>query len=152
MAKASALRANSVVVQYETAPGTFATICGITKRKFSLKKSLTDIKIPDCTDLELAAWVERVADSLSGSFALGGVAASESLPGLLTVTKSSESVTTRLRLVGLGTGGGTPDLQVSGKYHFSEISIQSDVGGLAEVDLTLESDGELTVASVAALP
>lgn len=153
MAQATTARAGKIVVQIETdTPGTFISICGVTKREFSLEKSLNDFAVPDCTDLDAATWLERVVKSISSGASLGGVVTKESLPTLLTMFMVNDSREMRVRFIGFGTGAGTPDLQVSGKYHFKDLKVQSDTDGLAEISLSLESDGPVASASVAALP
>jgi len=153
MAKATTARAGLIVVQVESAtPGTFISICGVNKREFGLEKSLNDFEVPDCDDLDAPTWVERVVKSISSGASLSGVVAKESLPSLLTMFMDNASREMRVRFIGFGTGAGTPDLQASGKYHFKDLKIQSDTDGLAELSLSLESDGPVAIASVAALP
>ncbi len=153
MAQATTARAGAIVVQIESdTPGTYINVCGITKREWGLEKSLNDFEVPDCTDLNAAQWVQRVVKSISSGASMGGVVSKESLPTLLTLFMVNSSREMRVRFIGFGTGGGTPDLQASGKYHFKDLKIQSDIDGLAEINLSLESDGAVAIASVAALP
>ena len=153
MAKATTARFGTIVVQVETAvAGTFISICGVTKREFNMDKNLNDFEVPDCSAPEAPAWVERVVKSISSGMSLGGVVAKESLPTLMELFMANASRQMRLRFIGFGTGAGTPDLQASGNYHFKSLKLQSDADGLAEITLSLESDGEIVVASVAALP
>ena len=153
MAKATTARFGTIVVQVETAvAGTFISICGVTKREFNMEKNLNDFEVPDCSDPEAPAWVERVVKSISSGISLSGLVAKESLPTLMDLFQINASREMRIRLIGFGTGAGTPDLQASGKYHFKTLKLQSDTDGLAEVTLSLESDGAIVVASVAALP
>lgn len=153
MAKATTFKNGDVILQIATDAGgtTFASVCGVLKRDFELTKDTNSFEVPDCDDEDAAVWVERAVKSLSSKISMSGMASSEAIPNINAAFASSESRAVRMRIIGAGTGAGTPDLMFSGSYHITSLKFATENGGKLEIDISLESDGVITTASVAAV-
>ena len=131
-------------------PEVFEKICGFTKIDIDFNKDTNDTTVPDCDDPDAPAWTERDVTALSASFSCSGVAAGTALPVFDRLYGDTESATIRIRIVGGGVGGATPDRLVSGKWH-TKYKLGGQRGDKWQVDFTGESDGEVTNTSVAAV-
>lgn len=153
MAKATTFNNGDVILQIATDAGgtTFASICGVLKRQFELTKDTNSFEVPDCDDADAPAWVERAVKSLSSKISMSGMASAEAIPTLNGAFAANASRAVKFRIVGGGTGAGTPDLLFSGAYHLTSLKFDTENGGKVQADISLESDGEVTTASVAAI-
>lgn len=132
-------------------PEVFTKICGFNQMSLSVEKDTNDVTIPDCDDPDAPAWKATDVLAISWSMSFEGVMAKESEPLLWGAVNSGTATSIRQRLVGFGTGAGTPDLQFSGKAHLSA-EITGQRGEKWTVKVTATGDGALARASVAALP
>lgn len=131
-------------------PEVFAKICGFNEISVEFAKDTNDVTVGDCDDPDAPAWTERDVTSLSASFSCSGVAAKEAMPTFEELFADAVSRTIRIRIVGGGTGAGTPDRLISGKWH-TKYSYKGSRGEKWMVDFSGESDGAVTNTSVAAV-
>jgi hypothetical protein len=153
MAQATTLRfGKGVLYMGDAATPTeaFAAICGATQIEMSFDKDTNSVVIPDCADPDAAAWAGTDVASQSWKMSGSGVMSKESFGEIEEAALASVSRNFRLRLVGFGTGSGTPDRLYSGAGHVTA-SITGERGGRWEVKFEVTGDGALTAANVAAL-
>ena len=129
---------------------TFTKLCGFNSISLQVEKDTNDVTIPDCDDPDAAAWTATDVLALSWSSEFEGILAKEAEPLLWAAVNSSESRNLRIRIIGAGSGGGTPDLQFAGKAHIGE-SITGTRGEKYQVSVTATGDGALIRSSVAGL-
>jgi Phage tail tube protein len=152
MAQATTLRfGKGILYQGDAATPTeaFTAICGVTQVELKLDKDINSIVIPDCSDPDAAAWVGAEVASQSWNLSASGVMAKESYPELEECALAAISRNFKLRLVGFGTGSGTPDRMYAGAGHVT-LSITGERGGRWEVQVDISGDGALTATNVAA--
>lgn len=128
----------------------FTKVCGFTEIQMTFEKELNDTVVPDCDDPDAPAWTQRDAVSQSASFSCSGVAGVAAIPLMQSAFADGASRNTRIRLVGGGSGGGTPDRLISGKFH-TKYSLSGQRGERWQVEFSGESDGAVTNAAVAAV-
>lgn len=152
MALPTTFRFGAGYIQLGDGGGTevFTKLCGFTQIEFSADKDLNDTTVPDCDDPDAPAWKQRDVVALSSSFKCTGVLAKEALPLVESAFLSSTSRNMRIRIVGGGTGAGTPDRLIAGKFHVKH-SLKGQRGDKWELDFSGESDGEVTFTNVAAV-
>lgn len=131
-------------------PGTYTKICGFTSAELTMDTDLADTVVPDCVDPDKPAWVARDAVSQSWSMSFDGVLAKEATALLEDEWLSGTSSNVRFRMVGGGTGAGTPDRQYSGAG-FITLGVASERGTRMTRSISVQSDGALTIANVAAI-
>ncbi len=128
----------------------FTKICGFTSISGKFDKDLNDTTVSDCDDPDAPAWKERDVVALSASFQCSGVLAKAALPLVEEAFLSTTSRNIKIRLVGAGTGSGTPDRLISGKFHVKH-DLKGQRGEKWTLDFSGESDGAVTFADVAAV-
>lgn len=128
----------------------FTAICGITSIEMSLDKDINSIVIPDCADPDATAWNGTEVASQSWSMSASGVLAKESYAEIEEAGLSSLARNLKFRLVGIGSGSGTPDRMYTGAGHLT-VSISGERGGRWEVSIDITGDGALSAANVAAV-
>ncbi|AZO77485.1 MULTISPECIES: phage tail tube protein [unclassified Bosea (in: a-proteobacteria)] len=131
-------------------PEVFTKLCGFNSIQLAIEKDTNDVTIPDCDDPDAAAWTATDVLALSWSAEFEGILAKEAEPLLWAAVNGSEARNIRIRLLGFGTGGATPDLQFSGAAHIAA-TISGTRGEKYQVAVTATGDGALTRAAVAAL-
>lgn len=131
-------------------PEVFAKICGFNSINLAIEKDTNDVTIPDCDDPDAPAWRATDVLSLAWTAEFEGIMAKEAEPLLWAAVNRAEATNIRIRLVGFGTGGGTPDLQFSGAAHISA-TISGERGNKWQISVQATGDGALTRAMVAAL-
>lgn len=128
----------------------FTKVCGFTEIQLTFEKELNETVVPDCDDPDAPAWTQRDAVSQSMSFSCSGVAAVDALPALQGMFADGASRNLRIRFVGGGSGGATPDRLISGKFH-TKYSLSGQRGERWRVEFSGESDGAVTNTAVAAV-
>lgn len=131
-------------------PEVFAKLCGFNSISLQIEKDTNDVTIPDCDDPDAAAWRATDVLALGWTAEFEGILAKEAEPLLWAAVNSSEARNVRIRIIGGGTGSGTPDLEFSGAAHIAE-NISGTRGEKYQVSVTATGDGALIRASVAAL-
>lgn len=149
MAKPTTYVGSSVaLVLAGTAPGTWTRPCGLTNHTITFSKNTQDITVPDCDDLEAAAWIERGVESLDMNGSGTGILAAEAVDRWWAAYNSNESVIARLYV-------GAMDDVTNGHYwagsiHISQLEISGERGGKAQISVSFVSDGEITYNDVVA--
>jgi hypothetical protein len=128
----------------------FAALCGLTKFDLDVDKDINTVVIPDCLNPDLPAWAGTEVASLAWSASGEGVLAKESWEEIEAAGLASTARNVRFRLVGLGSGGATPDRMFSGAAHI-KFSISGELGNKWQVSIEITGDGALIGANVAAV-
>jgi hypothetical protein len=151
MAAPTTFRFGAGIFYLESAtPGTFTKICGFTSGSMTMDADVADTVIPDCDNPDAAAWTERDVVALSWGMEFEGVMAKEALELLENTWAAGEAANVRMRLVGGGTGAGTPDRQYAGPGILT-ISKSGERGQKWTATVTVQSAGAMTITNVAAL-
>lgn len=132
-------------------PEVFAKICGFNSISLQIEKDTNDVTIPDCDDPDAPAWRATDVLSLAWTAEFEGIMAKEAEATLWAAVNRADATNIRIRLVGFGTGGATPDLQFSGAAHIGA-TISGERGNKYQISVTATGDGALTRTMVAALP
>ena len=122
----------------------FEAPCGLTTNSFELSANSNEVQVPDCDDPDAPAWIERVVATMSGTIAGNGVMAKESFDlwrdwALQGVTKNA-----RVQIAQPGDGMG----YYEGAFILSKFGISADLGDKVKVDITMDSDGQITWVAV----
>lgn len=131
-------------------PEVFAKICGFNSISLQIEKDSNDTTVPDCDDPDAAAWRSTDVLSIAWTAEFEGIMAKEAEPTLWAAVNSANATNIRIRLVGFGTGGATPDLEFSGAAHIGA-TISGERGNKYQISVTATGDGVLTRASVAGI-
>src|SRR5262245_42004282 len=120
----------------------FTAPCGLTTKNFELSANSNEVQVPDCDDPDAPAWIERVVATMTGDIAGNGVMAKESFTlwrdwALQGVTKNA-----RVQIVGTGMG------YYGGAFILSSFAISADLGDKVQVDIAMDSDGQITWTTV----
>ena len=115
----------------------FTAPCGLVSKNFELSANSNEVQVPDCDDPDAPAWIERVVATMTGTISGNGVMAKESFDlwrdwALQGVTKNA-----RVQIVGTGMG------YYGGAFILSSFAISADLGDKVQVDVTLDSDGQI---------
>lgn len=129
---------------------TFDKICGFTSISTEWGKDTNTTQTPDCDTPDVATFDAKDVISFNFAASFDGVMAKEAIAKIHSAYASTTSRNFKIRIVGAGTGGGTPDLLISGAAHF-KYSNKAERGSRFEVSVSLENDGTVTSTSVAAL-
>lgn len=121
-------------------PETFAAPCGLTSKSFNGQAATNDTTVPDCDDPDAPAWTERDVVSLSRDITGAGVLAEESLEVWDDWFTSALSKNCRVSLL----NGVNGDRVWSGAYILSGFEITGARGEKIQVNVTMQSDGEIT--------
>lgn len=115
-------------------------VCGMTSKGFTLTGQTSDSTVPDCTDPDLPAWIERIIRSLSGSVTGAGVMAEENFGFWRDWMLSGAAKNVRIVV----------DLQTSPGYFACAMVLTkfeltgNENDGKINVSLSLDTDGEVT--------
>jgi predicted secreted protein len=127
-------------------PEVFAAPCGLTTRGIEFSKETNDVTVPDCDDPDLPAWSERSVRTLSASVSGSGILAAEAFATWRAAFLDTDPTNARIKIDDiLANGGG----YFSGRFHLSGFSITGEIGDKIQVEITMESDGEVTWVNAA---
>jgi predicted secreted protein len=124
-------------------PEVFTSPCGLTSASLALTKDTNSTVVPDCTDPDAAAWVERDVVSLSAAISGSGVLATESLATWEAAFISTSPVNARVQ-VDVPTVGG----YWSGAFHVTRFEPSGTRGNRVNATIAMESDGVVTWVAV----
>jgi len=124
-------------------PEVFTSPCGLTSAGLTLSKDTNSTVVPDCTDPDAAAWVERDVVSLSAAISGSGVLATESLATWEAAFVSTSPVNVRIQ-VDVPTVGG----YWTGAFHLTRFDPAGTRGNRVGVTIAMESDGNVTWVAV----
>ncbi|WP_312531972.1 phage tail tube protein [Paracoccus sp. (in: a-proteobacteria)] len=149
MAKPTTYVGSNVALFLEGTPsGTFLRPCGLTSHTITFSKNTQDVTVPDCNDLEAAAWIERGVESLDMSGSGSGILAAEAVDLWWDAFRSNESINSR---VYVGAANDTANGHYwAGNIHLTQFEVSGERGGKAQVNVSFVSDGEVTYHDVAA--
>jgi len=124
---------------------TYSRPCGLTSHTITFNKQTNDVVIPDCDDLEAAAWVGRGVESLDMSGSGSGILAAEAVEKWWDAFRSEASIPVRIYI-------GAVDDTTNGHYwdgniHLSQFEVTGERGNKAQVNISFVSDGEMTHAA-----
>ena len=128
-------------------PEMFSAPCGFTNKAFNETANMQETSVPDCTDPDAPAYVERAVDTLSSEINASGVLAMPAAgedPDTGTSAFNvfrrfySAAVSKNCRIYLQGVSGG----YYEGKYILSQFNKGVQKGQKINVDITLSSDGE----------
>ena len=148
MARPTTYVGSSVALFLEgSTAGQYIRPCGLTNHTFSFTKNATEINVPDCDDPELPSWVERGVESLDFSGSGTGILAAEALDDWWEAFNSTESINARIYI-------GKPTDTANGRYwqgkiHVTGFEVTGERGGKANVNVSIASDGELILQTIA---
>jgi hypothetical protein len=128
----------------------FTKICGFNSIQLAIEKDTNDVTIPDCDDPDAPAWRSTDVLSIAWTAEFEGIMAKEAEATLWAAVNNGMPTNIRIRLVGFGSGSGTPDLQFSGAAHIAA-TISGERGSKYQISVTATGDGALTRTMVAAL-
>lgn len=114
-------------------------VCGLTSKGFTLSSETSDTAVPDCTDPDLPAWIERVTRSSSAEISGSGVMAEETFAFWRDwkLDGSAKNVRVMLDLV-------TSDGYFAGSFLLTNFELTGNQDdGKVNVSLTLQSNGEV---------
>lgn len=120
-------------------PEVFTAPCGLTSTGLALSKDTNSTVVPDCTDPDAAAWVERDVVSLSAAISGSGVLATESLATWEAAFITTNAVNVRIQVDVVTVGG-----YWAGAFHLTRFEPGGTRGNRASVTIAMESDGTVT--------
>lgn len=123
-------------------PEVFAAPCGFTSKNFDVAASSNGIEVPDCDDPDAPAWTERVVKALSASGGGSGIMAKESFTLWNEWALSGLPGNVRVKLDEPGMG------YYSGSFILSKFGLKASLGDKVQVDIGLESDGQVIWTTV----
>jgi len=124
---------------------TYTAPCGFTSKSLALTKDLTEVVIPDCDAPDAASWVGRDVASMSAAVTGEGVLAGESAEAWLDAYKSTEPTPVKIVLTLK-----TEVITWTGLMHIASLTISAEQGGRVNLNIDMQSDGEMvqTIAPV----
>lgn len=153
MAAAAAFSAGKFIIQIGDAGGTevFAEPCAVVEGKLAFSKSVSETVLPDCEDPDAPGWTDRDATAFSAEITGSGVATKAGMNTIEAAFLATASRNMRIQHVGGGSGGATPDKRYAGAFHITSLDYDRSRGEKLAFSFTAQSDGAVTITSVAAL-
>jgi predicted secreted protein len=125
-------------------PEVFAAPCGLTSKGFDTAASSNEVAVPDCDDPDAPAWIERVVKSLSSKVTGSGVLAAESFDVWRDWSLSGLAKNVRVELQPPTGSTGLALGYYAGSFILSAFSLKAALGDKVTVDVTMDSDGQVT--------
>lgn len=145
MAKPTTLSAAKMLILIgdgATPTEVFEAPCGLTTKGFDLNAASNDVLVPDCDDPDAPAWLERAVQSLSGQITGNGVMAVESFDLWRDWALGGLPKNARLKLDAPALG------YYAGSFILTKFTLGGAQGDKVTVDITLDSDGQITWTTV----
>jgi predicted secreted protein len=120
----------------------FEAPCGLTTKNFELSANSNEVQVPDCDDPDAPAWIERVVATLQGTVTGNGVMAVESFPVWQDWALSGQPKNARIQLDEPAMG------YYSGSFILSSFALNAELGDKVQIDITLDSDGQIIWTAV----
>lgn len=126
-------------------PEVFTAYCTINAAR-SIKGTATtnEFNIPDCADPDLLAWVVREKVSLSYSVNGAGILNTPDVEAFATWLAAESSKNCQMVVDVPSADGG---VIFEGAFHLTDFEITGDRGGKMEANISLASDGTITVVA-----
>lgn len=151
MALAKVVRGKNLLIKVSDGGGTpvFAHPCLINAaRGIVFSAETNQVRVPDCDDPELIAWLAREKVSIGATVNGAGVLHSTDTEFYYNWVASSDPIAVRVELSGvtLANGGG----YFSGLFHCTNYELTGDLGDHVQCSIGLESDGTVAWNDAAA--
>lgn len=142
MAKPTTLRGTKLLLKLGdgASPEVFTAPCALTTKSFNRSGGVNEFNIADCSDPDAPIWTERVKGALSSTISGSGTLAKESLD---LYEEFFSAVDSRNVQVTLDYAVGPRTYQ--GLYHLTTLNLTGEQDGLVQVEIELQSDGEVAV-------
>jgi predicted secreted protein len=122
-------------------PEVFTAPCGLTTATFTFSKTVNEIDIPDCEDLDAISWLGREPQNRSLAVTGEGVLDTTVLDDYQAFYDDNDGKNLQLVLnVSAALGGG----YWSGRFHLTEFGVTGQRGQKIQVSLSIVSDGAVT--------
>lgn len=131
----------TVSLESYDSPSVFIAPCGFTSKSLTFTKNLSEVSIPDCDDPDAPIALGRDVQSVSASITGQGVLAAESVQDWEAFRDSVESRAAEIEIE-FSTG----TLTYTGLFQLESIAFGAEQGGRVTIDVTMQSDGEITGA------
>lgn len=118
-------------------PEVFAAPCGLNTKGINFGKETNDVTVPDCSDPEAPAWVERIATSLSAGVSGSGLLAQEALATWRGFFLDTDGKNCRIKIDGAGWG------HWAGNFICTTFNVTGEDGDKIQVEIELQSNGEV---------
>lgn len=144
MAQPTTYKGSTVAIYLEDTgtPGTYLRPCGLNNHSVNFSKNTRDVTVPDCSDPDLPAWIERGVESLDMSASGSGILAAEAVDDWWAAFADTDSVNAR---VYIGTPTDTTNGRFwEGKVHITGFEVTGERGDKAQVTVSIVSDGLMT--------
>ncbi len=126
-----------ILIGDQSSPEVFAAPCGLTSKGFDINASSNGIDVPDCDDPDAPAWTERVVKSLSAGVSGSGILSAEAFATWNEWALAGDTRNVRVKLDNPTLG------YFAGSYILSKFSLKASLGDKVQVDVSLDSDGEV---------
>jgi len=126
-------------------PEVFSAPCGMTTKGLTITKNLSEVSIPDCDDPDAAFWQARDVESLSAAISGEGVLAAESEDEWNAAAFSTDAINVKVEIE-FSTGTRT----YTGAFHIDSFAVSAQQGQRVSANISMQSDGILSSAWVAA--
>jgi predicted secreted protein len=152
MSLAKTLRGTKLLIKVsDMDPDTpvFAHPCLInTSRGIQFTAEMNEVLVPDCSDPDLMAWLEREKKSLSAAINGAGVLNSPDTEEYFEWVTDADPRDVKVELAGvvLADGGGS----FGGKFHLASFELAGDRGDKVNCTLSLQSTGAVAWTAAAA--
>lgn len=119
----------------------FTAFCGLTARSINFQTNTNETNVPDCDDPDAPQWRELAKAGRFVSVSGSGILDMEALERYQEAYDSPDSVNYRIEIAvpALDNGG-----YWEGAFMTTGFTVTGNDGELAQVELTLESDGPVT--------
>jgi predicted secreted protein len=116
----------------------FTAFCGLTARSINFQTNTNETQVPDCDDPDAPQWRELAKSGRFVSVSGSGVLDMDALERYQEAYDSPDSVNYRIEIAvpALDNGG-----HWAGAFMVTNFTVTGNDGELAQVELTLESDG-----------
>jgi hypothetical protein len=145
MSLAKTLRGTQLLIKVSDGASTpaFSHPCLInTSRGIQLTAEMNEVLVPDCSDPDLMAWLEREKKSLSATISGAGVLNTPDFEDYFDWFTSVDPKACRVELGGVSSANGGGYL--SGSFHLSSFEATGDRGDKVQTTMSLPSTGEIT--------
>ena len=141
MARPTTLRGTKLLLKLGdgATPEVFVAPCALTTKSFNRSAGVNEFNVADCDDPDAAIWTERVKSALSGTISGSGTLAKESLDLYEEYFAAQDS-----RNVQVTIDFPSDARTYTGAFHLTTLNITGEQDGLIQVEIELQSDGEIT--------
>ncbi len=141
MARPTTLRGTKLLIMLgdSGSPGVYTTPCALTTKSFGRSASVNEFSVGDCDDPDDPVWVERVKSALTSTISGSGTLAKESIDIYEDFFASVDPRMVRIKL-----DYATLPRSYQGLYLMTNFEITGEQDGLIQVEIELQSSGEVT--------